>query len=180
VLIQVFFVCARCLLSYSRTALPQRAGPGLNPRAPQPARSGPFLPQSWRFRACEPTTGANIWGCCKYDTSVIDRSGPHMPLGGDVAGVVISPSNTIAGLLAQRVRGCKRVRRRGNRKFSSAIVRVSPYFRQVLQCLYQLRCHLRIESRWNHYLYIVRDAIYHQYRLQKWRELHWCHLPKCS
>jgi hypothetical protein len=60
VLIQVFFVCACRLQSYSGTALPQRARSRPHPRAPSS--------QSWRFRACKPTIGANIAGCCKHDT----------------------------------------------------------------------------------------------------------------
>jgi hypothetical protein len=55
--------------SYSGTALPQRAGPGLHP--PPPARGRDhFNPNRGGI------TGANIVGRCKFGTPVIDRSEP--------------------------------------------------------------------------------------------------------
>jgi hypothetical protein len=64
------FSCVRAV--YCRIVeplFPKEPVPASPPVPPSPRGRDHFSPQSWRFRASEPTTGANISGCCPFDTS---------------------------------------------------------------------------------------------------------------
>ena len=78
-LIQVFFVCACRLQSYSGTALAQRAGPGLIPVPPSPRGRDHLHPNHGVSVRANRLSERIFAGCCKHDTRALVSASGHEP-----------------------------------------------------------------------------------------------------